>query len=135
MALSRSGRLRSTRQTPRITSSQRTATIPPRPAFPAPALRSRGIVNKLTELTDYTGDSDSEVGSRLGDDLVLCNISVANFALEDVIPAAAAAGFRSMSVLGRCYRRANVRSGLSGTDLRHLLDDHGVAVTDVEAVG
>jgi len=71
----------------------------------------------------------------LGDDLVLCNVSVANFPLEDVIPAAAAAGFRSMSVLGRCYRRASVRSGLSGTDLRHLLDDHGIAVTDVEAVG
>lgn len=79
--------------------------------------------------------SGAEVAGRFGDELSLCNISVATFPLEQIIPAAAAAGFRSISVLGRAYRRSLTKGGLTPEGLRSLLDHHGVAVRDVEAVG
>ena len=43
---------------------------------------------------------------RLGDELMLCNVSVANLPLQQVIPAAAEAGFDSVSVVARAHRRA-----------------------------
>jgi sugar phosphate isomerase/epimerase len=72
---------------------------------------------------------------RLGDELLLCNVSVANLPLQDVIPAAAAAGFDCMSVVARAHRRAVQRDGLTDADLRALLADHGVRVQEVEAAG
>src|SRR5437879_6052718 len=67
--------------------------------------------------------------------LVLCGVSVASLPLEAVIPAAAAAGFDAISVLDRMHRNAVVHRGLTNDDLRELLADHGIRVTDVEAAG
>lgn len=75
------------------------------------------------------------IGGRLGDELMLCNVSVANLPLQDVIPAAAAAGFDCISVLARSHRRAVQRHGLTNGDLRSLLADHGLRVQEVEAAG
>jgi sugar phosphate isomerase/epimerase len=66
---------------------------------------------------------------------MLCNVSVANLPLQEVIPAAAAAGFDCISVLARAHRRAVERDGITNGDLRVLLADHGVRVQEVEAVG
>ena len=67
-------------------------------------------------------------------ELVLCNVSMATMPFSDFVVAAASAGFDAISVLGRCHRAAQ-REGLTGREMRWLLDDHGIAVTDVEAVG
>src|SRR5579859_7516162 len=72
---------------------------------------------------------------RLGDELMLCNMSVANLPLQEVIPAAAGAGFDCISVLARAHRRAVERDGLTNTELRGLLADHGIRVQEVEAAG
>ena len=72
---------------------------------------------------------------RLGDELMLCNVSVANLPLQDVIPAAAAAGFDCISVVARAHRRAVQRDGLANADLVALLVEHGVRVQEVEAAG
>jgi sugar phosphate isomerase/epimerase len=66
--------------------------------------------------------------------LVLPNVSVANLPLAEVIPAASTAGFDGISVLGRSRRRA-LRDGLTDADLRAMIHDHGLVVTDVEAAG
>ena len=73
--------------------------------------------------------------TRLGDDLMLCNVAVASLPLEEVIPAAGAAGFTSISVLARAHRRAVTRAGLTDADLAELLADYGLVVRDVEASG
>jgi sugar phosphate isomerase/epimerase len=72
---------------------------------------------------------------RLGDELMLCNVSVASLPLQDVIPAAAAAGFTHISVLARSHRRAIERDGVTNADLRALLRDHAIRVQEVEAIG
>jgi sugar phosphate isomerase/epimerase len=72
---------------------------------------------------------------RLGDELMLCNVSVANLPLQEVIPAAAGAGFDCISVLARAHRRAVERDGLTNAELRGLLADHGIRVQEVEAAG
>jgi sugar phosphate isomerase/epimerase len=72
---------------------------------------------------------------RLGDELMLCNMSVVNLPLQDVIPAAAVAGFDCMSVVAHAHRRAVERDGLTDADLCALLADHGMRVQDVEAAG
>ena len=82
-----------------------------------------------------SGGVSGGMGGRLGDDLMLCNVSVANLPLQEVVPAAAAAGFTCMSVLARTHRRAVVRDGLSSADLRALLVGHGIRVQEVEAAG
>jgi sugar phosphate isomerase/epimerase len=72
---------------------------------------------------------------RLGDELMLCSMSVVNLPLQDVIPAAAAAGFDCMSVVARVHRRAVERDGLTDADLRALLAENGMRVQEVEAAG
>jgi sugar phosphate isomerase/epimerase len=67
--------------------------------------------------------------------LVLCNVSVATYSFADVVRAAVAGGFDALSLLGTTYRRATEREGLSARDMRQMLDDHGLELTDVEAVG
>lgn len=62
-------------------------------------------------------------------ELMLCNVSVANVHLREAIPAAAAAGFEVMSIAARPY----AKSGMSPGALRLLLDDHGVRVQEIEA--
>jgi sugar phosphate isomerase/epimerase len=72
---------------------------------------------------------------RLGDELMLCNVSVANLPLQEVIPAAAGAGFGCISVLARAHRRAVERHGFTNAELCGLLADHGIWVQEVEAAG
>ena len=66
---------------------------------------------------------------------MLCNVSMATVAFADFVEAAASAGFDAISLLGRSHRRATQRDGLSGRTMRRLVDDHGLVVTDLEAVG
>jgi sugar phosphate isomerase/epimerase len=66
--------------------------------------------------------------------LVLCNVSVADVPLRQVIPAAAEVGFDAISVLGGSVRRSVERDGVGPDELAALLREHGLAVTDVEAV-
>ena len=68
-------------------------------------------------------------------ELVLCNVSMATVPFAAFVDAASAAGFDGISLLGRSHRRAQQRDGLSDRDMRQLLDDHGLALTDVEAAG
>jgi sugar phosphate isomerase/epimerase len=68
-------------------------------------------------------------------ELVLCNVSVAGASFPEHVTAARQAGFDAISLLGRAHRRATQRDGLSDTEMRTLLDDNGLALTDVEAVG
>src|SRR3954452_8807625 len=72
---------------------------------------------------------------RLGDELMLCNVSVANLPLQEVIPAAAEAGFDCVSVLARAHRRAVERDGVTSSQLCALIADHGLRVQEVEAAG
>ena len=73
--------------------------------------------------------------SRLGDQLMLCGMSVANLPLQEVIPAAALAGFECLSITAHAHRRAMERDRTSPADLRALLADHGMRVQEVEAIG
>lgn len=54
--------------------------------------------------------------------------------LRELIPSAAAAGFEALTLWPNAWRHAIRRDGLSLTDLRGLLDEHGITVTDVESV-
>jgi sugar phosphate isomerase/epimerase len=67
--------------------------------------------------------------------LVLCNVSVADIPLFEVIPAAARAGFDAISVYGGGLRRSIEREGISPAELAELVHENGLYVTDVEAVG
>ena len=51
--------------------------------------------------------------------------------LGDVIPAASAAGFTSMSVLARAHQKC----GMTDAELAACFADHGIAVQDIEASG
>ena len=68
-------------------------------------------------------------------ELVLCNVAVAGVSFRDHVAAARAAGFDAISLLGRAHRRATRKDGLSNAELRTLLDDHGLTLTDLEAAG
>lgn len=65
--------------------------------------------------------------------LMLCGSTLRACALHDVIPAAAAAGFDSVSAWGVMVARS-LDAGWSLADLAVLLDDHGIAVDCVEPV-
>lgn len=67
--------------------------------------------------------------------LALCNVSVADVPLNQVIPAAAAARFDAVSLYGPAVRRSIDRDGIGPAELARMLRDHGLVVTDVEAVG
>src|SRR2546430_644472 len=71
---------------------------------------------------------------RLGDDLVLCTGSVAPIPLEDVVPAAAEAGFDGISILARPHSRAR-RAGRTNRELFELIRDNGLFVSEIEAAG
>jgi len=61
----------------------------------------------------------------------LDNVSMSTLPLRDVIPAAGAAGFTSMSILARPHSKC----GMTDAELAALLADNGIAVHDVEASG
>jgi sugar phosphate isomerase/epimerase len=66
---------------------------------------------------------------------VLCNVAVAGVPFLDHVAAARTARFDAISLLGRAHRRATQRDGLTDRDMRMILDDHGIDLTDVEAAG
>ena len=68
-------------------------------------------------------------------ELVLCNVAMATVPFAAFVEAASAAGFDGISLLGRSHRRATQRDGLSDAEMRRLVEDNGLVVTDVEAVG
>lgn len=52
---------------------------------------------------------------------------------RDQVRAASAAGFDSISIWPNIWRHAMRRDGLSLADMRAMLDDHGLRLTDVDA--
>jgi sugar phosphate isomerase/epimerase len=65
-------------------------------------------------------------------DLVLCSGTLARATpWSDRLAAASAAGFRGISVWGRDHAAAR-RDGFSDADLRAQLDDHGLAVAEID---
>ena len=66
---------------------------------------------------------------------MLCNVAMATVPFADVVDAAATAGFDAISLLGRTHRRATQREGLADRDMRLMLEDNGLVVTDIEAAG
>ncbi len=68
-------------------------------------------------------------------DLVLCSGTLApDVGFRDRVAAAAEGGFAGISLWGRDYRRARDVEGLSDADIRALLDDHGLAVAELDGV-
>lgn len=67
------------------------------------------------------------------DDLVLCCGTVQRADFLELVEVAAAAGFRGISLQPHLYQRAR-KSGLSDADMRHLLDDHGVEIAELDAL-
>src|SRR5436190_2077322 len=75
------------------------------------------------------------VADRLGrDDLILCSGTAPLAPFRDYVAAASAAGFQGISMWGRDYRRA-LSEGLTDADLRPFLDEHGLAVGELDGVG
>ena len=64
----------------------------------------------------------------------LCAGSVPRASFRELVEAAADAGFDAISVWARTHRRATTREGLSEADMRSLVDAHGLAVSEIEAV-
>jgi sugar phosphate isomerase/epimerase len=67
-------------------------------------------------------------------DLVLCAGTIPDAGYRERVEAAAGAGFTAISLWGRDYRRGRAE-GLSDTDMRALLDDHGLVVAELDGVG
>jgi sugar phosphate isomerase/epimerase len=75
-----------------------------------------------------------ERGEVLGPyDLVLCSGTLIRHGIPEMVQAAAAGGFRGISVWPQDYRRARAE-GWSDADLRRLIADHGLEVTDLDAL-
>ncbi len=77
------------------------------------------------------------VGNRpaFGSEIVLCSMSMVPIGFRDLAEAAATAGFDGITVVGSVYHRGRTRDGLSDADMRSLLSDRGLVVTDVESAG
>jgi sugar phosphate isomerase/epimerase len=67
------------------------------------------------------------------DDLVLCAGTLLETTLVERIAAARAAGFSAVSIWAEDFHAARA-AGLSDADLRAILDDHGIAVAEVDGL-
>jgi sugar phosphate isomerase/epimerase len=65
------------------------------------------------------------------DDLVLCSGTVRTASFREKVEAAASAGFQGLSLYLHDYERAQ-RDGWTDTAMRALLDDHGIAVAELD---
>ena len=65
------------------------------------------------------------------DDLVLCSGTIRRAPFDLTVRAAAAAGFRGISLYYDEYRTAR-RAGWSDGDLREFLDDHDITVAELD---
>jgi sugar phosphate isomerase/epimerase len=74
-------------------------------------------------------------GPTFGSEIVLCAMSMVPIGFRDLVEAAASAGFDGVTVVGSVYHRGRTRDGLSDADMRALLVDHDMVVTDVESAG
>lgn len=54
---------------------------------------------------------------------------------RDLVAAAAGAGFDAITLWPLMYRRAQSREGLTPPEMRRILDDHGIVVSDVDPCG
>jgi len=68
------------------------------------------------------------------DDLVLCAGTIPHASLRERVAAARAGGFAGISLRVRDYTRARDEEGLSEDDVRALLDEHEVAVAELEVL-
>lgn len=76
----------------------------------------------------------TEAAADLGpDDFVLCAGTLPRAAFADRVRAAAAGGFRGISLWTRCYERDRA-AGTGDAAMRALLAEHGLRVTEIEAV-
>ena len=66
-------------------------------------------------------------------DLCLCCGTIARASFEELLEATVAGGFSGLSVWPRHYESA-LASGLSDRDMRHMLEDRGLAITEVDAL-
>ena len=64
-------------------------------------------------------------------DLVLCSGTMLWAPFEDMLLAASAGGFRGLTLWPHDYQRAR-ESGLSDAEMRHMLDDHGIEIADLD---
>jgi sugar phosphate isomerase/epimerase len=62
-------------------------------------------------------------------------MSMVPIGFRDLADAAASAGFDAITVVGSVYHRGRTRDGLTDGDMRALLADRGLVVTDVESAG
>ncbi|HEY8514641.1 MAG TPA: sugar phosphate isomerase/epimerase [Candidatus Binatia bacterium] len=69
------------------------------------------------------------------DDLVLSAGTIPNATFRERVAAARAGGFAAISVRVRDVVRAREQEGLTDDDLRALLDEHGLVVAEMEALG
>jgi sugar phosphate isomerase/epimerase len=75
------------------------------------------------------------VGDGTTTPLILCNVSMMTVPFREFVGAAASAGFDGISLLGRNHRRARTKEGLTDGDMRAMVQDHGLVLTELEAVG
>src|SRR5262245_21771087 len=76
----------------------------------------------------------TEAADELGpDDLVLCAGTLPRASFGDRVRAAAAGGFRGISLWTRCYD-SDRAAGTCDAPMRALLAGHGLRVTEIEAV-
>ncbi|MEW6267752.1 MAG: TIM barrel protein [Thermodesulfobacteriota bacterium] len=68
------------------------------------------------------------------DDLVLCAGTIPNASFRERVAAARAGGFAGISLRVRDYARAHAEEGLSDDDVRALLDEHALAVAELEVL-
>ncbi len=73
--------------------------------------------------------------SQATSELVLCSMSMVPIGFRDLVESAAAAGFDAVSVVGSVYRRGQRDDGLSDRDMRAILDDNDMFVSEVESAG
>jgi sugar phosphate isomerase/epimerase len=67
--------------------------------------------------------------------LVLCSLSMVPIGFRDLVAAASAGGFDAISVGPPVYRRARRDEGLTAEEMRGIVDDSGLFVSEVESVG
>ena len=65
------------------------------------------------------------------DDLCLCCGTISHAGFRELVEAASAGGFRSISIWPHHYKCA-CAEGLSGRDMRLMLEDHGVVISELD---
>jgi len=64
----------------------------------------------------------------------LCAGSMPRASFRELVESAAGAGFDAVSMWARTHHRATTREGLSEADMSALLEEHGLVISEMEAV-